>query len=82
MSKLELDAEMRSKLDGINDHVELCDETGKTVGHFLPTALYERMYYAALALESPHSPEELKRRRNETGGRSLKEIWLSLGRTS
>ena len=82
MVKLELDAEMRSKLSGLNQQIEFCDEEGRTVGHFLPTAVYDNLFYAALAAETPYSAEELRRHRQETGGRTLKEIWLSLGRTS
>ena len=80
MSKLTLDAELRRKLNGLNEPVEVCDEAGQTVGHFLPTGLYEDLFYKALAAESPHSQEELKRRHSEIGGRSLAEIWKRLGR--
>jgi hypothetical protein len=59
---------------------ELNDERSEnTVGHFLPHPLYEDLFYAALAAESPHTKEELKRRHQETGGRSLAEIWQRLG---
>ena len=81
MSKVTLDPQLRAKLNGLNEHVEVCDESGHTVGHFLPASLYEELFYKALAAESPHSKEELKRRHHETGGRSLAEIWRSLGRT-
>jgi hypothetical protein len=80
MSKLTLDPELRKKLNGLDQQVELCDEAGRTLGHFLPVALYDEMLYAALATESPHSKQELKRRHQETEGRSLKEIWAGLGR--
>ena len=36
MSKITLDATLRSKLNGLNESLEICDETGETVGHFLP----------------------------------------------
>lgn len=81
MSKLTLDPDLQSKLNGLNEPIEICEESGRTVGHFLPTAVYDELFYAALAAESPHSKDELKRRHNETGGRSLAEIWKSLGRT-
>jgi len=80
MSKLILDPELQTKLNGLNQQVEVCDESGRTVGHFLPVAVYDELLYAALAAESPHSKEELRRRRQETAGRSLDEIWTSLGR--
>ena len=80
MGKLTLDSELRSKLNGLNAPMEVCDETGHSVGHFLPHPLYEDLFYTALAAESPHSKEELKRRHRESGGRSLAEIWQRLGR--
>ncbi len=81
MSKVTLDQNLRAKLNGLDEPVEVCDEQGKTVGHFLPADIYEGLFYAALAAESPHTPEELRRRHQETGGRSLAEIWKRLGRS-
>jgi hypothetical protein len=81
MGKVTLDPELRAKLNGLDEQIEVCDESGRTLGHYLPADLYEELFYAALAAESPHSKEELKRRHRETGGRSLAEIWKSLGRT-
>ena len=78
MTKLTLDADLRSKLNGLDEPLEVCDEFGRTVGHFLPSALYDELFYAALAAESPHSKEELRRRHQETRGRSLAEIWKDL----
>jgi hypothetical protein len=80
MSKITIDADLRGKLNGFNEHLEICNEAGQTVGHFLPAELYDELFYAALAAESPHTKEELKRRHQETGGRSLAEIWRRLGR--
>jgi len=80
MSKVTLDADLRRKLNGLNEPIEVCDEAGQTVGHFLPADLYKELFYAALTAESPHSKEELKRRHHETGGRSLAEIWQRFGR--
>lgn len=81
MDKLTLDPDLRTKLNGLDTPLEVCDESGRTVGHFLPAAVYQELFYAALAAETPHSKDELKRRHQETGGRSLAEIWKSLGRT-
>lgn len=81
MTKLTLDADLRSKLNGLDEPVEVCDERGQTVGHFLPSPLYDGLFYAALSAESPHSKEELRRRHQETEGRPLAEIWRELGRT-
>jgi hypothetical protein len=81
MTRLTLDAGLRSKLNGLDEPIEVCDESGKTVGHFLPASLYDDLFYTALAAESPHSKEELRQRHQETQGRSLAEIWRDLGRT-
>jgi len=81
MSKLILDADLKARLNGLSEEVEVCDESGRTVGRFLPEAVFEDLLYTALAAEGPHSKEELKRRRHESGGRPLAEIWRSLGRT-
>ena len=81
MGKLTLDPNLRTKLNGLQEQMEVCDESGRTVGQFLPSALYEELFYAALAAESPHSKEELKRRHHQAGGRSLSEVWKDLRRT-
>jgi hypothetical protein len=83
MEKLEMDDALRAKLGGLLKHIELRDEAGQVIGHFLPSKLYDDLFYAALARETPYSPEELRRRHQEGGvGRSLKEIWKDLGRSS
>jgi hypothetical protein len=77
MSRLTLDADLRAKLNGLNEQVELCDESGTIVGHFLPDDVYWKLVLAAD--RCPYTLEELERRRHETGGRTLAEIWKSLG---
>jgi hypothetical protein len=79
MSKVTLDSALRAKLNGLNEPLEICDEQGVTVGHFLPPALYRKFLYAALAAECPYSAEDLQRMHQETGGRPLQEIWKELG---
>jgi hypothetical protein len=78
MQKVILDEALRSKLNGLNEHLELCDESGKRLGHFLPEELF-REWLIALSEAEICSDEELDRRMQEPGGRSLKEIWERLG---
>lgn len=58
------------------EHLLVCDKSGRVLGHDLPVALYERLF--------PHSSgpkattEELNRRLNEPGGKSLAEIFERL----
>jgi hypothetical protein len=77
MSRVMLDAQLRSKLNGLDDQVEICDESGQTLGRFLPESLYRELLLAWAKADLPD--EELQRRRQEPAGRTLAEIWEKLG---
>jgi hypothetical protein len=79
MNKVIVDDALRSKLNGLNDDVELCDATGQTLGHFVPEDFYKELVYAWLNAQI--TDEELEQISREPGGRPLAEIWKSLGRT-
>ena len=79
MTRVICDEAMRAKLDHGDEHVELCDESGRTLGYFVPVSANEPGRPAGL--KSPISDEELDRRRREEGGRTLAEIWAKLGRS-
>jgi hypothetical protein len=75
MSKMVLDEATSARLLALGDRVELCDKSGRTLGFFVPaTESNPRVF-------SPISDEELDRRSREPGGRTLAEIWTSLGRS-
>jgi hypothetical protein len=78
MHKVVVDPDLRAKLGGLADQVELCDESGQTFGHFLPADKYLQLVLASDGC--PYTQEELARFQQETGGRPLAEIWQSLGR--
>ena len=40
MGKVILDDALRAKLNGLNEVVEVCEPTGRTVGVFLPEEIY------------------------------------------
>jgi hypothetical protein len=79
MQKIVVDPALRAKLHNLAEHVELCDESGQTLGHFLPAADYKNLQ--CVSIDFPFTEEEIERRRHEKGGRTLAEIWKSLGRT-
>ncbi len=79
MTRLTLDPQLREKLNGLNAQIEICDENGATLGHFLPASVYEKLLYAAAEAACPYTKEELQRFQQQPGGRSLDEIWKSLG---
>jgi hypothetical protein len=78
MNKVVLDPILQSKLNGLNQHLELCDESGRTIGHFLPAQLFTEMLMASA--DAQITEEELARRRQEPRGRTLAEIWRTLER--
>ena len=70
MQRIILDQNIWSVLRKTNDDAELCDAAGRVVGYFTPAtdpALYS-------GVESPTSPDELLRRKQEGGGRPLADI--------
>jgi hypothetical protein len=77
-NKLIVKEDIGNQLADLKDAVELCDEAGRTLGHFVPEELFQRWLYASVDI--PLSASEVERRRNESGGRSLSEIWEALGR--
>jgi transcriptional regulator GlxA family with amidase domain len=79
MTTIVADPALRSRLNGLDRHLEIRDENGQPVGHFLPQSLYEDLFYGALAAESGISMDNLKRMHQETGGRTLAEFWKDLG---
>jgi hypothetical protein len=79
MSKITLDASWKAKLNGLSEPMEFCDEKGATIGHFLPEDTYREYFYAWL--KSQVSDEEIAKLRQQTGGKTLDEIWLTLGRS-
>jgi hypothetical protein len=77
MSRVLLDSQLRTKLNGLTEQIEFCDESGKTVGHFVPDSMYRELL---VAWSKAHmSDEEVTRRRAEPRGHTLAEIWKSLG---
>jgi len=79
MTKVTLDAGLRVTLPTVAEPAELCDCSGKTVGHYLPEDEYRRLLYAR-AKELFTDEEIERRRRKPNSGRTLQDIWARLGR--
>jgi hypothetical protein len=79
MNNVCLDPQTRSQLSGATSVVNLCDEQGKLIGHFLPPDQYLRLVYDWANAQV--SDEELKRCIEEPGGSTLAEIWARLSRS-
>ena len=72
MNRLTIDHHASTQFGGVSQPVEVFDEDGNLLGHFVPKALLDP------AASCPYSEAELARMRAEAGGRSLSEIRGSL----
>ena len=75
MPKVILHKALQAQLGGLEE-VELCDESGNGLGHFLSEKLYRRLLYDWANAQI--TDEELQRRLDASGGRTLAEIWSRL----
>lgn len=78
MSRITLDPQLKTRLNGLNEHLEICDESGNILGHFLPQEVYKKLLYSAIEAACPHDKAEQERRRREIGAISLAEFWKKL----
>ena len=60
MSRITLDDALKSRLNGMNETMDVCDETGKVVGHFLPDDVYRKLIYAWANAEFDKDPGGLR----------------------
>jgi hypothetical protein len=80
MSQITFDPDLKARLKGLTEKVEVCDEAGKLVGVFLPAEAYLKYLYATV--EVPFTDEEIERMRQDKEGTcTLAEIWRRLGVT-
>jgi hypothetical protein len=73
VSKVIVDASTVAKLVGLRESAEICDGSGRLLGHFIPAVDYSQE-----GGRPPISEEELKRRERQGGGRSLATILADL----
>jgi len=64
------DAATAAKLGSFKERIEVCDETGRPLGHFTPLGV-KSIYEGA---DCPLNEEELDRRQREGGGRTTDEV--------
>ncbi len=74
MSKLTLEAGLQAQLNGLDQELELCDENGRSLGRFLPNAVYQRLVHRLAIAQCPYTAEQLAEMRTQRGGRTL-EAW-------
>ncbi len=72
MSKIILDADLKARLNGLDEELELCDTDGRTLGHFIPPEMYRELMYAWAKAQFANE-EELEKARQEPGGLTTAE---------
>jgi hypothetical protein len=72
MTRVIADTILRKHFGDFHHQVELCDESGQTVGFFVPCL---PQFKPPADIQSPYSPEELRRRAAEPGAKPLSEVW-------
>ena len=78
MTQVQVDQSLKQMLGGLENPIELCGPDGNVVGRYLPEAEYKKILYGTLQI--PYSDDEITRRRAQTGGSSLEDIWRRVGR--
>jgi hypothetical protein len=76
MTKVIVDKNLQARLNNLQDKAELCDEAGRTLGIVLSEKEYWELQLVADGC--PYTYEEMVGFRQETGGRTLAEIWQGL----
>jgi hypothetical protein len=74
MTRLIVDSTTGARLSQVKHPLELCDDSGRVLGHFVPAvdpALYPK-------LEPQISEDEMRRREQKGGGRPLSAILADL----
>jgi hypothetical protein len=77
MTQITLDDDLKARLEGLKQTVEVRDEIGRTVGQFVPQDEYMKLLYAWA--KTAVTDEELEEARRSGPGRKLSEILKDLG---
>jgi hypothetical protein len=72
VERITLDPALRARLGNLETEVEFCDESGRTLGIFLPTVEHDPLIYAKFMADV--TEEELERARQQPGGRTTAEV--------
>jgi hypothetical protein len=76
MTRVTIDTATLATLQQVHDIVELCDESGRVVGHFHPGPPRD----ANGKIIVPFSEEEIEEFSKQDGGRPLKDIFNDLSK--
>ena len=72
MNRITVDETLRARFEEPGSWLELCDESGRTFGFFVPAMEKKSLLYGWA--RGAFSDEEIERARREPGGLSLDEV--------
>ncbi len=76
MKTIAVDTSVRLQLGNLDSPLEFCDESGVTLGFFVPAAQRQRELYDRA--RSMFSEEDIERARRQTGGSTTEEVLARL----
>jgi hypothetical protein len=76
MNRVIVNPMLRAKLDNLNSAMELCDESGTTLGYFVPASDQKRALYKWI--QESVTDAELHQAFDESGEYTLKEVLADL----
>ena len=76
MNRVFVEPSLRAKLHNLDSRLELCDESGNTLGFFVPVSEQQRLLYVWAQAE--FSDEEIELAQAERGGLNLAEVLADL----
>lgn len=72
MTRVTIDSSLQAKLHGLESELELCDESGRTVGFVLPPDLHRQLMYAWA--KTMVDEETVQRSLSQPGGLSTAQV--------
>ena len=76
MNRVLVEPSLRTKLHNLDSRLELCDQSGNTLGFFVPVSEQQRLFYAWA--QSEFTDEEIEHAQAEPGGFSIAEVLADL----
>ena len=76
VNKVLVEPSVRAKLHNLDSRLELCDQSGNTLGFFVPVSEQQRLLYACA--QSEFTDEEIEHAKAELGGLNIAEVLADL----
>lgn len=72
MKRVTFDSELEARVGPLEEEIEVCDATGRTLGRFLPEGIYRRYLYEWANLQ--FDDNDLDRAAQQPGGYTTEEV--------